>query len=118
MVDHTCKAINRLRDASEFKTVFKSGQRLSDHSFRIFFLKQKAKVARVGLAVPKKVLRSAVARNRIKRLIRESFRNKKVDFMGFDVVVIATKRPQNNEKSCIRKQLDVLLARAIAVCKK
>lgn len=43
---------------------------------------------RLGLAVSRKVARSAVARNRLKRIVRESFRHHQVDFGGLDVVVM------------------------------
>lgn len=44
--------------------------------------------ARLGLAVAKKHLRRAVARNRIKRLIRESFRHHRQALAGLDLVVL------------------------------
>lgn len=43
---------------------------------------------RLGLAIAKKQVRKAVDRNRIKRLIRESFRNNKEILQGFDIVVM------------------------------
>jgi ribonuclease P protein component len=45
-------------------------------------------VARLGLAVAKKHCRRATARNRIKRIVRESFRQHQADLAGLDVVVI------------------------------
>ena len=44
--------------------------------------------SRLGLAVGKKRIRRAVARNRIKRLIRESFRHHAHLLPGLDVVVL------------------------------
>ena len=46
------------------------------------------KPARLGLAVAKKHVRRAVARNRIKRLIRESFRRHRDLLEGLDIVVL------------------------------
>ena len=45
-------------------------------------------IARLGLAVAKKRVRRAVARNRIKRLVRESFRHHGEVLRGLDVVVL------------------------------
>ncbi len=45
-------------------------------------------LARLGLAIPRKQIRRAVERNRVKRLIRESFRRHQDLLRGLDVVVI------------------------------
>lgn len=50
------------------------------------------KEARLGLAVPKRNISSAVGRNRVKRLIRESFRKQKEKLRGKDVVVFVKKQ--------------------------
>lgn len=42
--------------------------------------------SRLGMIVPKKILATAVARNRVKRLIRESFRLNQTALAGLDVV--------------------------------
>lgn len=42
---------------------------------------------RLGMIVPKKVIRTAVARNRVKRLVREWFRLLQSDVVGLDVIV-------------------------------
>ena len=44
---------------------------------------------RLGLIVSSRVARRAVVRNRIKRIVRESFRMQQVKIKGWDVVVIA-----------------------------
>jgi ribonuclease P protein component len=44
---------------------------------------------RLGLTVPKKALKRAVWRNRIKRLTRESFRHQQHELPAIDIVVIA-----------------------------
>lgn len=43
-------------------------------------------IARIGLIVPKKVIPTAVARNRIKRLLREWFRARQDELLGVDIV--------------------------------
>ena len=44
--------------------------------------------ARLGLAISRKVARNAVARNRIKRVIRESFRHWQARLDTLDIVVL------------------------------
>ena len=67
---------------------------------------------RLGLAIPKKLAKRAVDRNRIKRLIRESFRTSRPND-SFDVVVklkapvgIGTKRKlRNKERLALRQEV-------------
>jgi len=44
--------------------------------------------ARLGLAISRKNCKLAVGRNRLKRLVRESFRQHKNELRGLDVVVL------------------------------
>ena len=45
-------------------------------------------MARLGLAISKKQCRKAVARNRLKRIVRESFRQRQCALAGLDIVVL------------------------------
>lgn len=44
---------------------------------------------RLGVSLPKKILRHAHARNRVRRLIRETFRRRREEFLHLDVHIIA-----------------------------
>ncbi len=56
---------------------------------------------RVGVVVTKKAVRKAFARNRIKRIIRESFRYEKNKLPNRDIVIIA----RAEAKTCINTVL-------------
>ena len=45
--------------------------------------------ARLGLAIAKKQVRLATQRNRLKRLVRETFREHRAELAGLDLVVMA-----------------------------
>jgi ribonuclease P protein component len=65
----------RLLKPAEFSRVFKDPIRSSDRFFTILAASgSDADLARLGLAISKKHAKRAVDRNRIKRLVRESFR--------------------------------------------
>lgn len=55
-------------------------------------------MARLGTAVSKKVRKRAVDRNRIKRIVRDSFRLRAPTLPALDVVIsISTRRPLRDE---------------------
>lgn len=47
--------------------------------------------ARLGIVVAKKNVRLAVARNRLKRIVRETFRQQQECLQGLDIVVVIKK---------------------------
>jgi len=79
---------NRLLDAADFGRVFDRATRSRDELFTVLCRRNKQSIARLGLAISKKHCRKATARNRIKRIIRESFRQQQALLAGLDVVVI------------------------------
>jgi len=79
---------NRLPDAAAFGRVFDRATRSRDEFFTVLCRRNKQSIARLGLAISKKHCRKATARNRIKRIIRESFRQQQALLAGLDVVVM------------------------------
>ena len=64
----------RLRKPSEFKRVFNRPVVSSDRFFKVLAQRDGSAGPRLGMAVSRQVDRKATGRNRIKRVIRESFR--------------------------------------------
>jgi ribonuclease P protein component len=58
----------------------------------------------LGLVVGKKNIPKAVARNRFKRIVRESFRHLKT--RNIDYVVLAKRPPKTETKKTLRRALD------------
>lgn len=92
------RAVNRLKRPEEFKRVFASKQRSSDKSFLFLASNNGIKLARLGMAVPKKHIHNAVDRNRLKRIIRESFRLRQKQLEGKDIVVVVKGRLDINRE--------------------
>jgi ribonuclease P protein component len=61
--------------------------------------------ARLGLAISKKSLKTATERNRVKRVVRESFRAHAGDVGGFDVVVVG-RSLAGCDNAVLRKSLE------------
>lgn len=78
----------RLSNPAAFKYVFDKPCKVSSRNFTILARANQRNHARLGLAVPKQQVRRAVARNRIKRLVRESFREHQARLAGLDIVVL------------------------------
>lgn len=69
--------------------MFAAPRRSSDRFFTVLARDNGREYPRLGIAVGKKRVRRAVTRNRIKRLVRESFRQHAATLGGVDVVVLA-----------------------------
>jgi ribonuclease P protein component len=69
--------------------VFAAPRRSSDRYFTVLVRDNAGSHARLGLAVAKKRVRLAVGRNRIKRLVRESFRHNAHLLGAVDVIVLS-----------------------------
>lgn len=99
-------AARRLRTPADFGRVLKGGRRRADALFTLVSLKGEAPVARLGIAVSKKVSKSAVQRNRIKRLVRESFRRRGPGLPALDIVVLARPEAAGADNGAIAESLE------------
>ena len=78
----------RLTRGSEFRQVFEHGKRLHAQSLSVRVNPNPVGTARFGMAIAKKNLRRAHERNRIRRLVRESFRAHQTTLPAVDIVVM------------------------------
>lgn len=95
----------RLLKADEFTQVFRKAHRSRDQYFTVLAKSKTVGQAKLGLAISKKKVKKAVSRNRLKRIIRESFRLSQKKLVCADYVVMAQ---QGCEKSS-NKQLFISL---------
>lgn len=78
----------RLTGRNAFADVFAQPIKSSDRYFTVLARPNALPHPRLGLAISRKVAKSAVARNRIKRIARESFRHHQPQLIGLDCVVM------------------------------
>ncbi len=82
------KNTDSLKKNRDFKNVFSRGKWLRGKYLVIYILENGLNINRIGIAVGKKVGISVV-RNRIKRVIRESYRaNESLMNVGFDIILL------------------------------
>jgi ribonuclease P protein component len=82
----------RLHQGHEFKRVFARGQKFVSAGLVVIAADSATPHARLGLALAKRHLRRAVERNRVKRVVRESFRRVRGSLGAVDIVVLARHR--------------------------
>lgn len=87
----------RLLSKSSFGQVFGNPKRSADRYFTVLARANGLGHARLGLAISRKVSKSAVVRNRIKRLVRESFRHRRLKDLDLVVMARPAAAGQSNE---------------------
>jgi len=85
---HRLDARLKLTRAVDFESVFRHGRRSTDELFTVLYHPSSLDRARLGMTTSAKRIRTAVRRNRIRRLIRESFRQAVGRLPGIDIVVV------------------------------
>lgn len=99
------KKDRRLDCSAEFSSVLSSKFRSYDELFRVVALKNGGGPGRLGVTVSRRTAKQAVNRNRIKRIVRESFRKKQEDLLGLDLVAVAKAASSNSENAVLFNSL-------------
>jgi ribonuclease P protein component len=94
-----------LHQPAEFRTVRMHGKKFADLYFSLSVLANHETCARLGLAIATRTFGTAVARNRIKRLTRESFRLNQHSLPPVDVTVSAREAARMANGSDLRASL-------------
>ncbi len=97
----------RLRRAAEFAAFREASGRVQTRYFHLRTIPSIAGHARLGLAVSRKVSKRAVARNRIKRIVRESFRGHRAGLPALDLLVIARPVAVGAANPALHADLDI-----------
>ena len=107
----------RLTGPADYRRVFNNCQcRVNDRWLTVLAAPNTLGHPRLGLAISRKAARSAVARNRIKRHIRETFRRTQAELGGLDIVVIARPGVATQPAPVLNAALHKLWKRLITTC--
>jgi ribonuclease P protein component len=123
VIRNTFRKPEKICSQNQIDPLFKSGRSLKSGLFRLLYIETESTgqpPVQVLIAVPKKNLRHAVTRNRMKRLIREAYRMNKYKVVDFytkagkhcDIAVIFTGKQcvsQSDTHMAINELLDRLI---------
>ncbi|MFC5438466.1 MULTISPECIES: ribonuclease P protein component [Rhodanobacter] len=104
----------RLRRPGDFAALRASSGRAGGRCFHMRYRDNELGHARLGLAISKRVSKRAVERNRIKRLLRESFRRVRHQLPSVDLMVMAREQAANVPGPQLLAEIDVLWKKLIA----
>ncbi|MFQ5488540.1 MAG: ribonuclease P protein component [Gammaproteobacteria bacterium] len=79
----------RLTRPEEYRHVSRRARRLSSECFTVLLRENRLGRPRLGMAIARKHVRSAVRRNCVKRIIREGFRCRRERLGAYDMVFIS-----------------------------
>jgi ribonuclease P protein component len=112
----TFPAARRVRRKWEFDQLYARGKRLGNNHFGITVQPNDLGLARLGLAVASKPFGGSVPRNRIRRMIRESFRLRQHDLPDVDLVVSARSAAKAASPAQLRASLEGLWDKVKVQC--
>src|SRR5262249_47636675 len=101
-------AHQRLRSKAEFDHVYRRGQRYHQKLFQAAVCRNELGFARLGMSIAARTVGNAVARNRVRRLVREVFRHRE-DLPSADFVISAKSPVSPADNAQLRADLEQLL---------
>lgn len=118
----------RLVSKHEFQSVFANSRKITHKYLLVLYRFNQKNYARLGIIIGKHLVKLAVDRNQIRRVLRESFRHHKESLKGLDIVVVmrskctplldSRKRPAKNQQTkSLRTDIDYLWHRLMTSLK-
>jgi len=96
----------RLLSQTDFSRVFQDPRKSTDRWLTVLASPNRFERPRLGLAISRKNARRAVQRNRIKRVMRESFRLNQNQLTGLDIVILSRREAGSASKRQLRSSIE------------
>ncbi len=98
---------SRLTGQTAFSAVY-AGARYATADLVYYYTRSSLPQGRVGVVVGKKAFAGAVVRNRIKRRLRELYRQFVAVFVGLDLVIVVKSGRREPEYGSLERQFETL----------
>ncbi|MBM7074049.1 ribonuclease P protein component [Shewanella sp. 202IG2-18] len=108
MTSYTFMRELRLLTPAQFNHVFSNPIKASSAEITLLAVPNQLDHPRVGLTVPKKQVKLAVGRNRVKRIVRDSFRLTQHDLPNVDIVVLVRRGVMDLDNAQLHKLVNKL----------
>ena len=105
----------RILKPQDFTQLRRTARRVGCRHFNAEAAPGTTDCARLGLAVSRRVSTSAVRRNRIKRIARDSFRKMRATLPAVDILLIARTSADAEDNASLRADLEALWRRVAAL---
>ena len=113
MADQRFPRAARLVAKAQFDAAFQAASRFKSRHFRLH-ARASGEPARLGLAIAKRVVAKANARNVLKRHAREVFRRHRETLAGHDFVLTVHAAPRDVDGAALERELADLFLHAAA----
>ena len=110
---HRFRPCHRLHSPADFERVYKGGKRAGDGLFAVNALANTLGFARLGMSVSTRTVGNAVRRNRVRRIIREVFRERHAQLPAVDLVVTSRPGARDALRPAIVTSLERLIERSL-----
>jgi ribonuclease P protein component len=114
--DQRFRRDHRLRHKADFARVFNKNVRSADRYFTVLARSTRTARPRLGMAISMRAAGGAVTRNRLKRLVRESFRCNHELLPAVDIVIMARPEASKADRQRLRRSLRTHWQRIAAQC--
>lgn len=98
----------RLASKHDFQSVFANPQKISRKSFVVLYRPNNLSHPRLGIVISKNNVKRAVDRNRLRRLVRESFRQQSHQLKALDIIVLLRSKCSPSGRETLREDIDNL----------
>ncbi|MBM4214596.1 MAG: ribonuclease P protein component [Gammaproteobacteria bacterium] len=106
----------RVLRKSDFEIAYRDGRRLGNACFSLIVCPGSGRGPRLGLSIGARVIGNAVARNKLRRIIRESFRHAQHRLPAVDLIVGARAAAREAPATRIRESLEALWQKVATTC--
>jgi len=107
-----------LRTGAQFQGIYRQGRRFGNELLTAAVCANATGSPRLGLSIAARTVGNAVARNRLRRVIRESFRLHQLELPAVDIVIGARNAARAAAADAVRAALSKLWTQIIETCAK